>query len=101
MFLCSSVAPVISILKFFKSNTITVRKGAAVDIPAEVKALPLATICWTKDQTVIEKPDVEKMTLETEEVRTQRLGFTFVDHFKHSEGPWVCCIDSSGDEQSV
>lgn len=70
MFLCSSVAPVITILKFFKSNTITVRKGAAVDIPAEVKALPLATISWTKDETVIEKPDEEKMTLETEEVGT-------------------------------
>lgn len=90
MFLCSSVAPVITILKFFKSNTITVRKGAAVDIPAEVKALPLATLRWTKDQTVIEKPDVEKMTMETEEVRTQRLlrlHSTFVDHFMHSLGP--------------
>lgn len=73
LFLFSSVAPVITILKFFKNNTITVRKGAAVDIPAEVKALPLATILWSKDKTVIEKPDEEKMTLETEEVRTQHL----------------------------
>lgn len=73
MFLFSSVAPVITILKFFKRNTITVRKGAAVDIPAEVKALPLATLRWTKDDSVIEKPDEEKMTLETEEVRTQHL----------------------------
>lgn len=73
MFPCSSVAPVITILKFFKSNTITVRKGAAVDIPAEVKALPLAALRWTKDDTVIEKPDEEKMTMETEEVRTGHL----------------------------
>lgn len=69
MFLCSSVAPVINILKFFKNNTIVVRRGAAVDIPAEVKALPLATIHWMKDETAIEKPDEEKMTMETEEVR--------------------------------
>lgn len=91
------------------------RKGAAVDIPAEVKALPLATLCWTKDGTVIEKPDEEKMTLETEEVRTWHLclhltyiimGTVFFCHIckqlctrlciyypQHLMGP----IDSSGD----
>lgn len=69
MFL-STVAPVISILKFFKSNAIIVRKGAAIDIPAEVIGLPLPTFQWMKDDVVIETPDEEKMTMETEEVRS-------------------------------
>lgn len=69
----STVAPVITILKFFKSNAIIVRKGSAIDIPAEVKGLPLPTIQWMKDDVVIEKPDEEKMTMETEEVRTDSL----------------------------
>lgn len=46
------------------------RKGAAIDIPAEVTGLPLPTIQWMNDDVVIEKPDEEKMTMETEEVRT-------------------------------
>lgn len=65
-----TVAPVITILKFFKSNAIIVKKGLAIDIPAEVKGLPLPTLQWMKDDVVIEKPDEEKMTMETEEVRT-------------------------------
>lgn len=64
-----SVVPVITILKFFKSNAIIVKKGTAIDIPAEVKGLPLPTVQWMKDGIVIEKPDEEKMTMETEEVR--------------------------------
>lgn len=67
--LVSTVAPVITILKFFKSNAIIVRKGAAIDIPAEVRGLPLPTLQWMKDDVVIEAPDEEKMTMETEEVR--------------------------------
>lgn len=66
----STVAPVITILKFFKSNAIIVKKGSAIDIPAEVKGLPLPTLRWMKDDVEIEKPDEEKMTMETEEVRT-------------------------------
>lgn len=67
---CSStVAPVITILKFFKRNAIIVKKGSAIDIPAEVRGLPLPTLQWMKDDVVIEKPDGEKMTMETEEVR--------------------------------
>lgn len=66
----STVAPVITILKFFKRNTIIVKKGSAIDIPAEVKGLPLPTVQWMKDDVVIEKPDGEKMTMETEEVRS-------------------------------
>lgn len=64
-----TVAPVITILKFFKSNAVIVKKGASIDIPAEVKGLPLPTVQWMKDDVVIEKPDEEKMTMETEEVR--------------------------------
>lgn len=66
----AKVAPSITILKFIKSNTINVRKGAAIDIPAEVRGLPLPTLQWMKDDVVIEKTDEEKMTMETEEVRT-------------------------------
>lgn len=66
----SAVAPTITILKFFKSNAIIVKKGSAIDIPAEVKGLPLPTLQWMKDDLVIEKPDEEKTTMETEEVRT-------------------------------
>lgn len=66
----AKVAPSITILKFIKSNAINVRKGAAIDIPAEVRGLPLPTLQWMKDDVVIEKTDEEKMTMETEEVRT-------------------------------
>lgn len=64
------VAPSITILKYFKSNAIIVRKGAAIDIPAEVRGLPLPALQWMKDDVELEKPDEEKMTMETEEVRT-------------------------------
>lgn len=66
----SIVPPVITVLKFFKSNTITVKKGSAIDIPAEVNGLPLPTLQWTKDDVVINE---EKMTMETEEVRADLL----------------------------
>lgn len=46
------------------------KKGLFIDIPAEVKGLPLPSLQWLKDDVVIEKPVEEKMTLETEEVRT-------------------------------
>ena len=55
-------------MKYFKSNTITVKKGAVVDIPAQVRGLPLPTLQWMKDDVVIDKPDPEKMTIDTEEV---------------------------------
>ena len=55
-------------MKYFKSNTITVKKGAAVDIPAQVRGLPLPTLQWMKDDVLIDKPDPEKMTIDTEEV---------------------------------
>lgn len=83
----STVAPTITILKFFKSNAIIVKKGSAIDIPAEVKGLPLPTFQWMKDDLVLEKPDEEKMTMETEEVRTDsfmwawNLLILYVQHF--------------------
>ena len=46
------------------------KKGSTIDIPAEVKGLTLPTLQWMKDDVVIERPDEEKMTLETEEVST-------------------------------
>lgn len=74
-----AVAPVISILKFFKSNTITVRKGAAIDIPAEVLGLPQPSLQWMKDDVTIEKTEDDRLTMETEEVL----------NFSHS---WIICI---------
>lgn len=46
------------------------KKGSAIDIPAEVKALPLPSLQWVKDDVVIERPVEDKLTMETEEVRT-------------------------------
>lgn len=67
--LFSTVVPVITILKYFKSNSIIVKKGLAIDIPAEVKGLPLPAFQWMKDNLVIEHPD-KNLTMESEEVRT-------------------------------
>lgn len=67
----ATVSPVITILKYIKNNAITVKKGAAIDIPAEVTGLPLPTIQWMKDSTVLEKLEDDKMTMETEEVRSK------------------------------
>lgn len=61
------VPPTVSWLKHFKRDSIIVRVGAAIDIPAEIVGLPLPTFEWSKDGVVIDKPP-ETMTLETEEV---------------------------------
>lgn len=91
----ATVAPVISILKFFKSNAIIVKKGAAIDIPAEVHGLPLPTLQWMKDNVVIEKPVDEKMTMETEEVRMNSFHcglqkITFINVLRES---WLVHVD--------
>lgn len=44
------------------------KKGSAIDIPAEVMGLPLPTVQWMKDDVAIKKADEEKMTMEMEEV---------------------------------
>lgn len=72
MIFVSVVAPTITILKYFKHNAIIVKKGVAIDIPAEVVGLPLPTLQWMKDDVVIDTPDGAKMMMETEEVRTKR-----------------------------
>lgn len=40
-------------LKQFKADTITVRKGEPIEIPADVLGLPIPKIEWTKDDVVI------------------------------------------------
>lgn len=74
-YLCFStllVAPTVNLLKSFKSNTITVKKGAAIEIPAEIAGLPLPTFEWTKNGVVLEKT-TETMTLESEEIDRQTI----------------------------
>lgn len=75
-----TVDPVITILKFFKSNAIIVKKGSAIDIPAEVKGLPLPTLQWMKDDSVIEKSVEDKITMETEEVTTHSCVMDFTHY---------------------
>lgn len=56
-------------LRFFKRNALIIRKGGAVELPAEVKGLPLPTLTWLRDETPIEiKPEDERMTMDQEEV---------------------------------
>lgn len=66
------VAPTVNLLKYFKSNTIIVKKGAAIEIPTEVAGLPLPSFEWTKNGVVIEK-STETMTLESEEINRQTI----------------------------
>lgn len=61
----SPVAPEIHMLKHFKGDAITVKKGEPVEIPADVIGLPIPKIEWSKDDVVIEKP-TETLLLETE-----------------------------------
>ncbi|XP_033934085.1 titin-like [Pseudochaenichthys georgianus] len=61
------IAPAITILKFFKNNCISVKKGSSIDVPAEVRGLPLPTLRWTKDGEEL-LPLEDKLSLESEEV---------------------------------
>lgn len=61
------VAPTVTWLKYFKRDSIIVRVGKAIDIPAEIVGLPLPTFVWSKDGVVIDKPP-ETITLEEEEI---------------------------------
>lgn len=61
-----------NLLKYFKSNAIIVKKGAAIEIPAEIAGLPLPTFEWTKNGVVLEK-STESMTLESEEINRQTI----------------------------
>jgi hypothetical protein len=61
------VPPEISILEHFKRDTIIVRKGAAIEIPAEVVGLPMPEVQWSKDDVVIPMA-TETLLMEFEEV---------------------------------
>lgn len=52
-------------LKHFKGDCITVKKGEPVEIPADVLGLPIPKIEWTKDDVVIDKP-TEALLLDTQ-----------------------------------
>lgn len=61
-----------TLLKYFKSNAITVKKGAAIEIPAEIAGLPLPTFEWTKNGVVLQN-STETMTLESEMINRQTI----------------------------
>uniref|UniRef100_A0A4W5MS57 Fibronectin type-III domain-containing protein n=1 Tax=Hucho hucho TaxID=62062 RepID=A0A4W5MS57_9TELE len=61
------IPPEISILEHFKRDTIIVRKGAAIEIPAEVVGLPMPEVQWSKDDVVIPMA-TETLLMEFEEV---------------------------------
>lgn len=52
-------------LKYFKGDAITVRKGEPIEIPADVIGLPIPKIEWSKDDVVMETP-TETLLMETE-----------------------------------
>lgn len=60
-----SVAPEIHMLKHFKGDAITVKKGEPIEIPANVLGLPIPKIEWSKDDKVIAKP-TDTLLIETE-----------------------------------
>lgn len=60
-----SVAPEIHMLKHFKGDSIVVKKGDAIDLPADVLGLPIPKIEWSKDDVIIQKP-TESLLMETE-----------------------------------
>lgn len=51
-------------LKHFKGDSITVKKGEPIEIPADVLGLPIPKIEWTKDDVVIAEP-TENLLMET------------------------------------
>lgn len=52
-------------LKHFKADSIVVKKGDAIEIPADVLGLPIPKIEWSKDDVIIQKPS-ESLLMETE-----------------------------------
>lgn len=52
-------------LKQFKGDTIIVKKGEPIEIPADVLGLPIPKIEWSKDDVVMEQP-TETLLMETE-----------------------------------
>lgn len=52
-------------LKHFKGDSIVVKKGDPIEIPADVLGLPIPKIEWSKDDVIIQKP-TESLLMETE-----------------------------------
>lgn len=52
-------------LKHFKGDSIVVKKGDSIEIPADVLGLPIPKIDWSKDDVIIAKP-TENLLMETE-----------------------------------
>lgn len=51
-------------LKHFKGDSITVKKGESIELPADILGLPIPNIEWTKNDVVIEP--TEALLIETE-----------------------------------
>lgn len=51
-------------LKIFKGDSITVKRGERVEIPADILGLPIPKVEWSKDDVVLEKP-TESLLMET------------------------------------
>lgn len=58
------MAPEVHMLKIFKGDSITVRKGEPIEIPADVLGLPIPKVEWSKDDVVIEEP-TDTLLMET------------------------------------
>lgn len=52
-------------LKHFKGDLITVKKGEPIEIPADIIGLPIPKVEWTKDDVVIEA-STDTLLMETE-----------------------------------
>ena len=60
-----AVPPTIKLRLSVRGDTIKVKAGEPVNIPADVTGLPMPKIEWSKNETVIEKPtDALKITKE-------------------------------------
>ena len=60
------VSPEIHMLKVFKGDCITVRKGDPIEIPADVIGLPIPKVEWFKDDVLMEESS-ESVLMETVE----------------------------------
>lgn len=58
------VPPEVHMLKHFKGDSVTVKKGEIIELPADVLGLPIPKVEWSKDDVVIEKP-TETLLMET------------------------------------
>ena len=60
------VAPEVHMRTTFKGDTLTVKKGEPIDIPADVLGLPIPKVEWSKDDVVIDQP-TETLLIDTVE----------------------------------